>query len=40
VLADDDEDLDRLAATVRKRFERIKAQIRALATAAGLVEKG
>jgi len=41
VLADDGDgdDLDRLAATVRKRFERIKAQIRALATAAGLVER-
>lgn len=37
VLADDDPDLDKIAAAARKRFERIKARIRTLATERGLV---
>lgn len=36
VLAEDGEDVERLTANLRKRFERIKARIRTLARAAGL----
>lgn len=39
IIAEDGDDLDRVAATARKRFERIKAQIQAMATAAGLIER-
>jgi len=38
VIADDGDDLDKVAATARKRFERVKARIRELALARGLVE--
>lgn len=39
IATDDEADLDKLAATLRKRFERVKIQVRALARAAGLTPR-
>jgi len=39
VLAEDGDDVDRVAASLRKRFERVKVRIRAMALEAGLIER-